>query len=101
MSQKLAFKDLINSETPVLVDFYADWCAPCKMMSPIVAQVAEEFGEKIKVIKIDVDKNASVSQTYGIRSIPTFILFKKGAVVWKEVGGMSAQQLRNAVQKNL
>lgn len=82
------FNELINGETPVLVDFFATWCGPCKMMSPILDQVKNELGESVRIIKIDVDKNPAVADQFKIRGVPTFILFHKGEVAWRQSGGM-------------
>lgn len=87
------FSEIINGDTPVLVDFYADWCQPCKMMAPILKQVKDSLGDKIKIIKIDTDKNPQLSERYNIRSIPTMILFKKGEQTWNNSGVMQANQL--------
>ena len=99
--EKLSFQELINSSTPVLVDFYADWCGPCKMMSPIIEQLATEMGDKMKVIKIDVDKNAQLSDKYQIRGIPTFMLFQNGKILWQQAGAMSGSQLKSMLQKHV
>ena len=98
---KASFKELISADTPVLVDFYADWCGPCKTMALILEEVAADFKGKIKVIKIDTDQNPQVSQTYGIRGIPTFILFKKGEPIWRASGAMPKQQLESAIRQFL
>ena len=95
-----SFNEIINGNTPVLVDFYADWCAPCKMMAPIMQQVSREMEGKVKVIKVDVDKNEDVARKYQIRSIPTMILFKNGKVLWQGVGVMQADQIKAIIQKN-
>jgi thioredoxin 1 len=87
------FSQIINDKTPVLVDFYADWCAPCKMMPPILKEVKNKLGDKIRIIKIDTDKNPAISQKYRIRSIPTMILFKNGKNVWQTSGVLQASQL--------
>ncbi|MEM7549615.1 MAG: thioredoxin [Bacteroidota bacterium] len=93
------FDELINSDTPVLIDFYADWCGPCKMLSPVVQEVAKELSGKIKVVKIDVDKNQNISTRYGIQSIPTLMIFKNGQAVWRQAGVVGKQQiLDSAVQ---
>lgn len=88
-----SFSEIIKGNTPVLVDFYADWCSPCKMMPPILREVKDKLGDKIRIIKIDSDKNQALSQKYQIRSIPTMILFKNGDNVWQTSGVMPASQL--------
>ncbi len=80
------FDELINSEKPTLVDFYATWCGPCKMMSPLLEQVASDLGDGTKIIKVDIDKNRDAATQYGIRSVPTLILFKEGEIVWRQSG---------------
>lgn len=80
------FDELINSEKPTLVDFYATWCGPCKMMSPLLEEVATELGESTKIIKVDIEKNKDAAIQYGIRSVPTLILFKEGEIVWRQSG---------------
>ena len=84
MSKKISFKELVSGETPVLIDFHADWCGPCKAMAPIIKEVAKEVGDKAKIIKIDVDKNQAISNKLNVRGIPTFMLFKGGEVVCQE-----------------
>jgi thioredoxin 1 len=95
-----SFNEIINGSTPVLVDFYADWCGPCKMMAPIMQQVSRDMVGKVTVIKVDVDKNEEVARKYQIRSIPTTILFKNGKVLWQGVGVMQADQIKAIIQKN-
>lgn len=102
---KKSFQDLItNNATPVLVDFYADWCGPCKMMAPVITELAGELSEQIKVIKIDVDKNQTVAQKYQVRGIPAFMLFYQGNVLWRQSGAMSyvdfKQQIENVLPSN-
>lgn len=80
------FDELINSEKPTLVDFYATWCGPCKMMSPLLEEVATELGESTKIIKVDIEKNKDAAIQYSIRSVPTLILFKEGEIVWRQSG---------------
>lgn len=91
------FSKLINGERPVLVDFHAEWCGPCKMQAPILKELSEKIGDKIRIIKIDVDKNQSIAQRYQVRGVPTLILFKKGEIAWRESGVKSTQQLINII----
>jgi len=90
---KGSFNTLIQSETPVLIDFYADWCGPCKMLSPILKEVKAELGDRIKVLKIDVDSNAAIAGRYQIRGVPTMILFKEGEIRWRKSGVLPKQTL--------
>ncbi len=83
---KSSFSDIINAKTPVLVDFYADWCGPCKMLAPILKDVKDELGDNIKIVKIDVDKNQPLSAKYQVRGVPTMILFKEGKLLWRQSG---------------
>ncbi len=83
---KSSFSNIINSKTPVLVDFYADWCGPCKMLAPILKDVKDELGDTIKIVKIDVDKNQPLSTKYQVRGVPTMILFKEGKQLWRQSG---------------
>jgi len=94
------FNELINSDIPVLVDFYATWCGPCKTMSPILDEVAKQVQGKAKVIKIDVDKNQAAAATYQVRGVPTLILFKNGKQIWKQSGVVSANELVTLVNQN-
>jgi thioredoxin 1 len=88
-----AFKDIINSDTPVLVDFFAEWCGPCKMMPPVLKDVKSTLGDQVKVLKIDVDKNKKVATDYQIQGVPTLILFKAGKIVWRKSGVIPATEL--------
>lgn len=94
------FKQLINSDKPVLVDFYADWCGPCKMQAPILKDVSAATHGKARIIKIDVDKNQGIAMQYKVQSIPTIILFKKGKPVWRQAGVANKQQLISLIEKN-
>jgi len=94
---KSKFKDLINSETPVLIDFHADWCGPCKMMSPILVDLKKKLGEEVKIIKIDIDKNRSLTSKYQVQGVPTLMLFKEGELKWRKSGVHTASQLENMI----
>ncbi|HMP28451.1 MAG TPA: thioredoxin [Saprospiraceae bacterium] len=89
----MKFEDLIQSETPVLIDFYADWCGPCKVLGPIVQQVKNEMGDAIKVVKIDVDANQAVASKLQVMSIPTMMIYKKGKQLWRVSGVQSKQAI--------
>ena len=93
-----SFKQLIEGETPVLVDFYTDWCGPCKMMAPVLSEVASDVGEMAKVIKVNVDKNPEAAMKYGVQGVPTFILFKRGEIVWRRSGVVPGSVLVNAIE---
>lgn len=95
------FKEIIASDKPVLVDFYADWCGPCKMMTPVVEQISKEMGDQVRILKVDVDRNQSAAAAYQIQGVPTFVIFKNGKVMWRQSGAMPAHVLKNALQQNL
>jgi thioredoxin 1 len=94
------FSEMVGGEIPVLVDFYADWCGPCKMVTPILRDLKSKLGDQVKIMKIDVDKNSSISQKFGIQSIPTLILFRNGEVKWRQSGVVPLKQLEQAVKAN-
>jgi thioredoxin 1 len=89
---------IIQSEIPVLIDFHAEWCGPCKAQSPILVELARELAGKVKVIKIDVDRNQEVAARYQVRSVPTLALFKNGKILWRQSGLMEKNQLRAILQ---
>ncbi len=95
---KSSFNKIINSETPVLVDFFAHWCEPCKMLAPILKQVKDELGDAVKIIKIDVDKNQPLASQYQVRGVPTILLFKKGKQVWRQSGVLQKNDIINAIR---
>lgn len=102
MSKKKSFSDLINkSDIPVLVDFYADWCGPCKTLSPIIQQVSSALHGRIKVIKVNVDKNQGAAMKYQIKGVPTMMLFKKGKVIWRQSGVMQKNALQQTLESHL
>jgi thioredoxin 1 len=87
------FNQIIQSETPVLVDFFATWCGPCQMLSPILKQVKDSLGSKVSIIKIDVDKNQPIASQFQVRGVPTLILFQNGKQLWRQSGVLSKEDL--------
>lgn len=95
------FNELIASDKPTLVDFYATWCGPCKAMAPVLDDLKNTMGDSVRILKIDVDKNPDVSNKFQIRGVPTFILFKNGEIIWRESGGMSKQTLVSKIEPHV
>ncbi len=93
------FNEIINSDIPVLIDFSAHWCQPCKMMPPILKEVKKQLGDKIRILKIDVDKNPSIAQKHQIQSVPTMMVFKNGNIVFRQSGVMQAVQIVQMLQQ--
>ncbi len=95
------FQELIKGEVPVLVDFHADWCAPCKIMNPILKNIKKKFGDQLKIIKINVDNNQQVSNKFQIKGIPTFILFKNSEILWKQSGVINESSFTEIIKTKI
>ena len=97
---KSSFNNIINSDKPILVDFYADWCGPCKTLVPILKQVKEELGEAVKIVKIDVDKNQPLAVKYQVRGVPTMLLFKNGKQLWRQSGVLQKNDIVSIIKSH-
>ncbi|MFW9598763.1 MAG: thioredoxin [Paludibacter sp.] len=95
------FQQIINGDKPVLIDFYATWCGPCKAMSPIVEAIGKEVQGSARVLKIDVDRNPAIASQYGIQAVPTFMIFKRGQVVWRQPGGADKMTIKNELMRHV
>ncbi len=93
------FEDIIRSDKPVLIDFFATWCGPCKMMHPVLESLAASVGEKARIIKIDIDKNQQLASIYNVRSVPTLMVFKNGELQWRQSGVQSEEALRQVLEQ--
>ena len=99
-NKRETFGEIINGSTPVLVDFFAEWCGPCKMMKPILEELHIRMGNKVRIIKIDIDKSPAAANTFQVQSVPTLILFQKGKSVWRQSGVLPATQIEKIIQQH-
>ena len=95
--EKSNFEDTIHSENPVLVDFFATWCGPCQMLTPVLQQVKDRLGKRVTIIKIDVDKNTKIAAKYKVRGVPTLLLFQNGKQLWRQSGVLSTDEIINVI----
>jgi len=98
-TENKSFREVINGDQPVLVDFSAEWCGPCKMMPPILKELKDELKDSITILKLDIDRNPNIARDFQIQSVPTLLIFQKGAVKWRQSGVIPAKQLKQIVQQ--
>lgn len=96
---KQNFNDLVSSSTPTLVDFYAEWCGPCKMMGPILEDLKNSMGDDVRIVKIDVDKNPAAAAKFSVRGVPTLMVFKEGEMKWRQSGVLQVNQLEQIIKQ--
>lgn len=96
----MKFQEIINQSKPVLVDFYADWCGPCKIQTPILHELKQKMGDAVSILKINVDKNQNLAVQYQVKSIPTLMIFRKGEVRWRQSGVLQADELERLINQN-
>lgn len=95
------FKEIVSSNTPTLVDFYATWCGPCQAMMPVLEQLKNKMGNQVRILKIDVDKNQDIAEKFKVRGVPTFVLFQAGEILWRQSGGMDINTLQNKIKTSI
>lgn len=96
---KETFRDIICGEKPVLVDFFAEWCGPCKIMKPVLDELRQLTGDKVRILKIDIDRNPAITNSLNISGVPTLILYKNGKILWRQSGVLSAKQLQSVIEQ--
>lgn len=100
-NKKESFGEMINGSTPVLVDFTATWCGPCKMMKPVLDELHQRMGDKVRIIKIDIDQSPAAANAYQVQSVPTLLLFQNGRILWRQSGVVPAIQLEKIIEKHI